>query len=136
MGKPYTLDECIAQAKSLINLYVELKSEVESNQPLVFGTDLIVEPMKRQVFLKGQLLELSRKEFDLFFCLAKHPGQVLSREQLYNRVWDSDSAFNVDEVVKAHIKTLRKKLSASDIDYIKNIWGVGYRFQTEKDSEY
>lgn len=138
LGKPYTLDECIAQAKSLINLYVELKlkPESKSHHPLAFGTDLIIEPMKRLVFLKGQLVELSRKEFDLLYCLAKHPGQVLSREQLYNQVWDSASAYNVDEVVKAHIKTLRKKLSASDIDYIKNIWGVGYRFQTEKDRKY
>ena len=113
-----------------------MKPDTKLHHPLAFGTDLIIEPMKRLVFLKGQLVELSRKEFDLLYCLAKHPGQVLSREQLYSRVWDSDSAFNVDEVVKAHIKTLRKKLSASDIDYIKNIWGVGYRFQTEKDSEY
>lgn len=135
LGKPYTLDECIAQAKSLVNLYVELKlkRDTEWQHPLAFGTDLIIEPMKRLVFLKGQLVELSRKEFDLLFCLASHPGQVLSREQLYQRVWDPDTAFDVDEVVKSQIKTLRKKLSNAGTEYIKNVWGVGYCFQIKKD---
>lgn len=137
LGKPYTLEECIAQAKSLINLYVELKlkPEAELHHPLAFGTDLIIEPMKRLVFLKGQLVELSRKEFDLLYCLAEHPGQVLSREQLYNRVWDSDIPFDVDEAVKSQIKTLRKKLLDAGTEYIKNVWGVGYCFQIKKDGE-
>lgn len=137
LGKPYTLDECIAQAKSLINLYVELKlkPETELYHPLAFGTDLILDPVKRSVILNGRPVELTRKEFDLLFCLASHPEQVLSREQLYNRMWDTDYAFNVDEVVKSHIKTLRKKLASSDTDYIKNIWGVGYCFQAKKDGE-
>lgn len=137
LGKPYTLDECIAQARSLIDLYLDLKltPETELHHPLAFGTDLIIEPMKRLVFLKGQLVELSRKEFDLLYCLAEHPGQVLSREQLYNRVWDSDIPFDVDEAVKSQIKTLRKKLLDAGTEYIKNVWGVGYCFQIKKDGE-
>jgi two-component system OmpR family response regulator len=77
LGKLYTLDECIAQAKSLINLYVKLKlkPESESHHPLAFGTNLTIKPIKRLVFLKGQLAELSRKEFNLLFCLANHPGK-------------------------------------------------------------
>lgn len=131
LGKPYTLDECIAQARSLINLYVELKlkPDTKSHHLLTFGTDLIIEPMKRQVFLKGQPVELSRKEFDLLYCLASHPGQVFTRDQLYSKVWDADYTVNVDDSVKAHIKTLRKKLL--DTDYIQNVWGVGYRFNPQ-----
>lgn len=135
LGKPYTLDECIAQARSLINLYMELKPIENGGTTLFLGENLVIEPMKRLVFLKGKPIELTRTEFDLLLCLANHCGQVLSREQLYNQVWDSDTAYNVDEVVKSHIKTLRKKLASSDIDYIKNIWGVGYCFNTKKDGE-
>ena len=80
-------------------------------------------------------MELTRKEFDLLFCLARHPGQVLSREQLYNLVWTEDNAINVDDVIKTHIKTLRKKLSQADTEYIQNVWGVGYRFQINQGGE-
>lgn len=98
---------------------------------LVCGKDLIINPDKREVLLKGQQLELTKKEFDLLFFLAKHPGQVLSREQIYDYVWNEDTAFNVDDVVKAHIKAIRKKLSLADTKYIQTVRGVGYRFQID-----
>lgn len=135
LGKPYDLTECIAQAKSLINLYIDLKPTEHSHYTLAFGKNFIIEPLKRQVIVNDRMIDLTRKEFDLLFCLASHPGQVLSREQLYSQIWDTDTAFDVDEIVKSHIKTLRKKLAGSDIDYIKNVWGVGYRFDTEKVSK-
>ena len=104
---------------------------------LAFGNDLVIEPSKRQAYLKGKKLNLTRKEFDMLLCLASNPGRVLTREQLYRQIWETDTSYNVDELVKAHIKTLRKKLSDADIQYIKNVWGVGYRFdhETEEDGE-
>ena len=65
------------------------------------------------------------------FCLASSPGKVFTREQLYDCVWNEYAAYNVDDVVKAHIKALRQKLSKSEMEYIKNVWGVGYRFHFE-----
>ena len=104
---------------------------------MAFGNDLVIEPSKRQAFLKGKKLNLTRKEFEMLLCLASNPGRVLTREQLYRQIWETDTSYNVDELVKAHIKTLRKKLSDADIQYIKNVWGVGYRFdhETEEDGE-
>lgn len=96
-----------------------------------FEGGLSIRPTHRSVYVNGTLISLTRKEFDILFCMANHPGQVLSREQLYSYVWDSDTSFNIDEVVKAHIKTLRKKLSVSSHKYIENVWGVGYRFITK-----
>lgn len=111
LGKPYDLTECISQAKSLINLYIDLKPTEHSHYTLAFGKNFIIEPLKRQVIVHDRMIDLTRKEFDLLFCLASHPGQVLSREQLYSQIWDTDTAFDVDEIVKSHIKTLRKKIS-------------------------
>ena len=104
---------------------------------LAFGNDLVIEPSKRQAFLKGKKLNLTRKEFDMLLCLASNPGKVLTREQIYGQIWETDTSFNVDDLVKTHIKTLRKKLTDADIQYIKNVWGVGYRFdhETEEDGE-
>ena len=129
MGHPYSLEECLAQAQSLMQMYVELHPNAQDCFTLVFGKDLIIDPESRKVFLKGKELYFTRKEFDLLFCLASNPGKVFSREQLYDRVWNECSAYNVDDVVKAHIKSLRQKLSESDRDYIRNVWGVGYRFR-------
>lgn len=128
LEKPYELEECLAQAESLMELYVGLKPPVERCYTLVFGMDLMIDPERRIVTLKGQTLNLTRKEFELLFCLASHAGQILSREQLYSQVWNSESSYSVDETVKSHIKTLRKKLTPADREYIKNVWGIGYRF--------
>lgn len=100
---------------------------------LAFGKNLVIDPHTRQVILGGRELKLTPKEFDLLFCLASNPGRVFSREQLYAQIWDEYSAYNVDEVVKAQIKSLRRKLSDVGKEYIKNVWGIGYRFLDEDD---
>lgn len=135
MEKPYQLEECLAHAQSLMELYAQLHTSESRCYTLAFGMDLIIDPVKHQATLKGELLNLTRKEFDLLFHLASHAGQVLSREQLYSAVWNEDAAINVDEQVKAHIKALRKKLSPSGKELIQNEWGVGYRFSPENEEQ-
>lgn len=135
IGEPYSMEECLAQAQALMQLYCDLKPPPEICYTLAFGKDLVIDPLARRVLLNGKDLRVTRKEFDLLFCLASNPGQVFSREQLYSHVWDEHSAYNVDEVVKAQIKTLRQKLNMTGNEYIKNVWGIGYRFQTEPDDE-
>lgn len=132
IGKPYTLEECLAQSQSLIHLYESISQHYTPHSELTFENGLSIKPDHRLVYVDKIPVDLTRKEFDLLFCLASHPGQVLGREQLYSYVWDTDTSFNVDEVVKAHIKTLRKKLSLSHQNYIENVWGVGYRFIAKK----
>lgn len=135
MGKPYTQEECMAQAHSLMKMYSDIAPEGNICYTLAFGNDLVIDPSTRQVFIHGKELKFTRKEFDLLFRLASNPGKVFTREQLYDQLWDEQSVYNVDDVVKHHIKTLRKKLTSSNVEYIKNVWGVGYRFEhdTEKD---
>lgn len=123
IGEPYSLEECLAQAQALMQLYCELKPQQEICYTLAFGKDLIIDPLTRQVQLNGKILPFTRKEFDLLYCLASNPGQVFSREQLCDQVWDEHAAYNVDEVVKAQIKLLRQKLSMTGKDYIQNVWG-------------
>ena len=131
MGKPYTDEECLAQAHALMQLYIDMHPQSKLCYTLAFGNDLVIDPTMRKVHLRGKELKMTRKEFDLLFWLASNPGQVFTRDQLYDRIWSENSSFNVDEIVKAHIKTLRSKLSASDKEYIQNVWGVGYQFKAE-----
>ena len=137
MGQPYTHEECMAQAHSLMQMYSEIAPEGNLCYTLAFGNDLVIDPSTRQVFVRGSELKMTRKEFDLLFRLASNPGKVFTREQLYDHIWDDQSVYNVDDVVKHHIKTLRKKLTGANAEYIQNVWGVGYRFEhdTVKDGE-
>lgn len=121
----------MAQAHALMQLYLESAPQGSLCYTLAFGNDLLIDPSTRQIFVKGRELKVTRKEFDILFCLASNPGRVFTKEQLYDQVWDEQSAYNIDDVIKTHIKTLRQKLSETDSEYIKNVWGVGYRFEKE-----
>ena len=132
-----------------MQLYCELKPQPGICYTLAFGKDLVIDPLARQVLLNGKDLRLTRKEFDLLFCLASNPGQVFSRKQLYSHVWDEHAAYNVDEVVKTQIKTLRQKLSTTGneskifsievltmkIAFYCRIGGKGYGFLLPEDAE-
>lgn len=116
-----------------MELYAQLHTSESRCYTLAFGMDLIIDPTRRQATLKGELLNLTRKEFELLFCLASHVGQVLTREQLYSHVWSNENHFDVDESVRSHIKGLRKKLAPSGKNFVQTVWGVGYRFTTDED---
>lgn len=128
LHKPYELEECLAHAQSLMELYMDLHTVESRCYTLAFGMDLVIDPVRRQATLKGEPLNLTRKEFELLFTLASHAGQVLSRDQLYSLVWSESNGYNVDELIKTHIKTLRRKLTPAGAEYIKNVWGIGYQF--------
>lgn len=125
--KPTAIEVCAAQADSLIRLYNSGIAH-RYQEDLVFGTELMIQSHFRQVFVHGQPLELTRKEFDLLYFLAQYPYQVFSYEQLYSHVWKDDYAFGGENTVKVHIVTLRKKLSAINKNCIQNVWGIGYKF--------
>lgn len=72
------------------------------------------------------------REFDLLAFLAQHPGQVFTKEHLYERIWGMD-ALSDHTTVTVHIKKIRDKLSVNEINFdsIETVWGVGYRFRKE-----
>jgi len=119
---------CTVQASSLIRLYLDAKEEKQICQPMIFGTELVIDTTYRQVLIDGNALNLTRKEFELLVCLAKHPCQVWSRVQLYRYVWNDTLGLNGDNTVKTHIGNLKKKLASFGKNYIQNSRGVGYKF--------
>ena len=78
--------------------------------------------------MEGKEIYLTHHEFDMMLFLARHPGQVFTREQLYEAVWD-DIPISVYAKVECMIYGIRKKLRAyTDRQYIQTVWGVGYTF--------
>lgn len=86
--------------------------------------ELVADQEGYQVLVNGTPVELTTKEFEILYTLMSNRGKVLTREMLLDKVWGY-GFFGNDRVVDAHIKNLRKKL---EIDYIKTIKGVGYKF--------
>ena len=74
---------------------------------------------------------LAAREFDLLCFLASHPGQVFTRDQLMDAVWDFDAPMDAGTVT-VHVRRLRTKLEVdpSRPRYIKTVWGVGYKFES------
>ena len=78
--------------------------------------------------MEGKEIYLTHHEFDMMLFLARHPGQVFTREQLYEAVWD-DIPISVYAKVECMIYGIRKKLRAyTDRQYIQTVSGVGYTF--------
>lgn len=130
LTKPIDLRECAAQAEALLNLYFA-KSKERAIRTIAYGTGFVIDPDFRTVFLKGESIKLSRREFDLLFFMASHDKQVFSRQQLYEQVWRYEPSFSVDEAVKSCIKHLRQKLGPPGKDYVQSVRGIGYRFVAE-----
>lgn len=129
LKRPVDYDIFAIQVNNFIELYSGIADSIKSNSPILSGKELIIDPQRHQVTVKGKELTLTRLEFDLLLCLASYPGQILSQEQLYEQVWKVEPSLGVNDTVKVHIGKLRKKLSsASEHKYIQNIRGIGYRF--------
>jgi DNA-binding response OmpR family regulator len=90
---------------------------------------LVIDAATREVHVGGTELRLTAKEFDLLWFLASHPRQVFSRDQLMDRVWGYEPAFD-SGTVTVHIRRLREKIEADPAHPARllTVWGVGYRF--------
>ena len=91
--------------------------------------ELYIDPGARRARLKGEELQLSRKEFDLLAELVSHAGHVVTREDLMSRVWD-ENWFGSTKTLDVHIRWLRQKLGDAPDNprYLHTVRGVGFRF--------
>lgn len=89
-----------------------------------------VDKTAHSVCVDGEKVELSFKEFELLVYFIDNKGIALSREKILNNVWNYDY-FGDARTIDTHIKKLRKKLGSVAGDYIKTIWGLGYKFVVE-----
>jgi len=122
--KPFSPKELIARVKAVLRRGV--KAEKPLNKERVDINGLEIDSRKHQVSIDGKQIKMTASEFRLLFCLASHPGQVFSREQLLNHTTSEEVAV-VDRNIDVHIRSIRKKIG-DDRSFIETIRGVGYRF--------
>lgn len=120
--KPFSPRELSARVRSVLR-----RSAATTDSPIQIG-ELVVDPRSRNVEVAGSQRDLTRREFDLLVFLAANPGQVFSRSQLLDQVWDSSAEWQDPATVTVHVRRLRNKLGDEPERWIQTVWGVGYRF--------
>nr|WP_084524450.1 response regulator transcription factor [Lutispora thermophila] len=123
MTKPFNTLEVIARIKAIMRRTESIASDRSITQE-----DIVINQSQRRVFIKGREANLTAKEFDMLNLLARNPGRVFTREDIYNLVW-KEEAYDV-RTIDVHIRNLRDKIEedSKHPEYIMTKWGVGYYF--------
>lgn len=131
--KPFSPTELVARVKAHITRYERLTGKAQqkaADGEVLRSGDLEIYVDKHRVYVKGQEISLTNREFELLVFLAKHPGLVFSRDRLFERVWGLDAEGDTATVM-VHINRIREKIEPDPAKpiYIETVWGAGYRFK-------
>jgi DNA-binding response OmpR family regulator len=126
--KPFSPAELVSRVKAVLRR--AHKGEAGGGErPLDYGA-IKIDPLTRLVSVRGGEVELTATEFDLLWFLAGHPRHVFNRDQLLEEVWGFSDYLDPGTVT-VHMRRLREKLeeSPSEPQWLKTVWGVGYKFE-------
>jgi len=122
LSKPFHLSELNARVAAIIR-----RKYFDGNSVLQFD-NLRIDTQTRMVTIENNPVELTKKEYELLLYFVSNKRRLISKEAIAEHLWGSDMGGNFD-FIYTHIKNLRKKLmDAGDADYIKSVYGMGYKF--------
>ena len=123
VAKPFSPRELVARVRAVLR-----RSPSEEPQgPPLSRAGVRLDPASHQVHVRGELVDLTPREFRLLHALMRAPGRAFARQELVERALGQDFA-GLDRTIDAHVKNLRRKLGSGDTDWIETVPGVGYRF--------
>lgn len=127
--KPFSPQELVSRVRAVMRRLGREQAETGNERSLSFE-NLSINPRSRVVKVRNEEVELTAKEFDMLYLLARHPKQVFTREQLLERVWGG-SQYIDPGTVTVHVRRLREKIEedASQPARLLTVWGVGYKFE-------
>lgn len=128
MTKPFAIEELLARIRVALKSH---SAEPKKNDGGLSYGKLTVDPAVRQVSFDGELLSLTKKEFDLLAFLLKNKNRAIPREELLSEVWDYDYAGDTN-VVDVYVRYLRQKVEEPlGLRFIETVRGVGYMVRDE-----
>ena len=132
LTKPFSINELTARVHSLIRRYTTLNPAFSEETDCICLKEMTIDRGNRSVTVRGALVELTGKEFDLLVFLASNKGRIFTKKQIYTQVWEDEYAFD-DSNIMSFISKLRKKIEPNPEQpfYVLTVRGVGYRFNKE-----
>ncbi|SHE49724.1 two-component system, OmpR family, response regulator RegX3 [Ferrithrix thermotolerans DSM 19514] len=133
VAKPYRLKELVARVRAVMRRTpMEPDSSTKQFETIEVG-DIILDTSKHEVKVRGEVVKVPLKEFELLEFLISNPGRVLTREQIIDRVWGPYYSGDT-KTLDVHIKRLRSKveIDPSDPKVITTVRGLGYRLETSR----
>lgn len=123
IAKPFSPKILVARVQALLRRHTTSDEEC-----ILKAGEIELNKSAHTVMICGKEVELSYKEFELLTYFIENKGLALSREQILNHVWNYDY-FGDARTIDTHVKRLRAKMGEKGNDYIKTIWGMGYKFE-------
>lgn len=123
ISKPFVVEEFVARIKA--HLRREKRTALTPEEGVIRVGEIQLRVGSYEVYKNGQVVPVSTREFQLLQYLMENVGKVLTREQIFSHVWDTE--FGDIGTVAVNIKSIRDKIDP-DNKYIKTVWGVGYKF--------
>ena len=125
--KPFDTAEVLARVEAQLRRYKQFSRPDGEGKSVYTCGDLVLDRESVTVTAGGKPVQVTAREFEILSLLMAHPKKVYTREQLYEQVWGGEF-FGDDNTVNVHISNLRAKLAkASDAEYIKTVWGIGFK---------
>lgn len=124
--KPFSIVELVARVK--MHLRREERGQ-KNNRQIEFG-EMLIDANKQELYVRKSVIPLTRREFSILFLLASNPTKVFSVEEIYERIYptESDAQFRS---ISEYIYQIRTKLKPYSINPIKTLWGGGYRWNED-----
>jgi len=130
LTKPFGVREFMARVTAILRRASGGLSEPEKTTTgIVTAADVTLDPDRRQVQVRGRLVELTKQEFDILYLLASRRGIVFGRAALIAKVWGGDT-YVTERTVDSVVSRLRRKIERdpNDPEMLLTAWGVGYKF--------
>ncbi|PWX26190.1 DNA-binding response regulator, partial [Clostridium perfringens] len=126
ISKPFDVNEVLARVEALLRRS-KITNSSEGVETIKYK-NLILEPRSREVKVKEEEIQLTSKEFKILELLVCNPKKVFTKANLFETVWEEEFLGD-DNTINVHISNLRNKINLLDNenDYIKTIWGVGFK---------
>lgn len=130
MTKPFMPGEMVARIKAYLRRHQSSEIVKAQGEEVYSYGDLVLNNTTREVWLSGEEIKLTAKEFDILRLFVQNPRRIFTADQLFELVWQTDSLEGDSRTVMVYISTLRKKIEPEPegSKYIINIRGVGYKF--------
>ncbi len=131
IAKPFRIRELLARMKAVLRRYGKGDASDNGVKPVMVGENR-VELESGKVYRNGEEIILTAMEYKLLLIFLKNRGQILTRQQILNNIWDEGGDFVNDNTLSVYVKRLRKKLDdAEDGSLIQTVRGLGYRMEKE-----